>query len=1082
MTKRMLIDAGHPEETRVVVAENNRVDEFDYEIEDKKPLKGNIYLAKVTRVEPSLQAAFVDYGGNRHGFLPFAEIHPDYYRLPVADREDLIAEEREAQRAAAAANDPDNEDADSDGATEPDAEAEAAAAGAQRRSHAEADETGNGDAVPPDPAVEQVETTHSVETLADDDLEEAARRRAAILGRYKIQEVIKRRQVILIQVVKEERGTKGAALSTYLSLAGRYCVLMPNTDKGGGVSRKISDAKDRKRLKTILAELNIPEGMAVIVRTAGSERTKNEIKRDYDYLLRLWDQVRETTLQSTAPSLIYEEANLIKRSIRDLYTRDMAEVLVQGETGYKAAKAFMRSLMPSHAKKVQRYNDPKLPVFHRFQIEQQLDNIHSPSVQLKSGGYIVINQTEALVAIDVNSGKSTKERHIEETALKTNLEAAEEVARQLKLRDMAGLVVIDFIDMDAPRNNKEVEQRLKDAMRQDRARIQLGRISPFGLLELSRQRLRPSVHETSTEVCSTCGGSGFVRSPESTALHVMRALEEEGVKRGGGEVRLTLPGPIALFVLNEKRGRLYEIENRYALRVRIDTDNTLIPPAYRLDRTSTLSAAEGGADAVPESEQTVPESGQTLLEEEATASGEDTAASEETTEAGRGKRGRRGGRKKRKESPAQATSGETAETSDETATSESRAEEGQSATAEEDVAGADGGDADDGEAESEEKAAARRRRRGKRGGRRRSKRRDESDEEALGATGENGDSADAASEAAEAGETAAAASPDLEGGEVDEAGETAAAASPDLEGGEVDEAGSVESRPGKSGARGSRSNRKRNPRSRKRIAAAAEATAEDAATHRGKGTRRDKAVNGETQAEPDTETGGEGEAITAGAAREPSQSVHASIEMGQVPAETVPEDEAGHGLEMPAGNGGLAPEDSAETVEASPGVENGGAVAPASEVSSEEFEPDTAPTSVPTKSEAVSEAKADPVKVESPANATEHVAEPTEARTTEVEAQIGAPVPEPAATGSEPAQAEITASEAATTETTGPEVTVSETTAAEPAEDAAASEQVQDETPFGQAAEPQGRDDADTVVQTEEAGTKRRGWWQKLLG
>jgi ribonuclease E len=589
MTKRMLLDTSHPEETRVVVMSGNRLDEFDYETKDKQQLKGNIYLAKITRVEPSLQAAFVDYGGNRHGFLPFSEIHPDYYRLPIADREALIAEEQAAQRRQGEEDAEPEGNGDSDGPGNGNGNGDAAGQKASARRRAGAEEDAEEGA---DPEVEQVETAQSVETLAGDDIEDAARRRAASHGRYKIQEVIKRRQVILVQVVKEERGNKGAALTTYLSLAGRYCVLMPNTNKGGGISRKIASAQDRKRLKGVLSELHIPEGMAVIVRTAGSQRSKLEIKRDYEYLLRLWDEIRSTTLQSTAPSLIYEEANLIKRAVRDLYTRDMDEILVEGDEGYKAAKKFMKSLMPSHAKKVKKYDDAKVPILHRYQVEGQLDNIHNPTVQLKSGGYIVMNQTEALVAIDVNSGKATKERHIEETALKTNLEAAEEVARQLKLRDLAGLIVIDFIDMDQPKNNREVENKLKDAMRQDRARIQLGRISPFGLLELSRQRLRPSLHETSTEVCKTCGGSGFVRSPDSTALHVLRALEEEGIKRGGGEVLLTVPTGVALYVLNDKRDRLIDVEHRYGFRVRIDTDDRLVPPAYRLDRLATAPAEE----------------------------------------------------------------------------------------------------------------------------------------------------------------------------------------------------------------------------------------------------------------------------------------------------------------------------------------------------------------------------------------------------------------------------------------------------------------------------------------------------------
>src|SRR5579883_217210 len=470
MAKRMLIDAAHPEETRVAVLKGNRLEDFDFETATKKQLKGNIYLAKVTRVEPSLQAAFVDYGGNRHGFLAFNEIHPDYYRIPVADREALLEQERAlAERSPEGAN------------------------GGER---------GEGE---------------ELETIGGDDIEEVPARRVRPPRPYKIQEVTKRRQIMLVQVVKEERGNKGAALTTYLSLAGRYCVLMPNTPRGGGISRKITNLKDRRRLKSILEEFEIPEGMSVIVRTAGMERSKAEIKRDLEYLMRLWDEIRTVTLQSTAPALIYEEASLIKRSIRDLYDRDIDEIQVEGEEGYRAAKEFMRMLTPSHAKRVHLYKDDLIPLFHRYQVESQIDGIHSPVVHLKSGGYIVITPTEALVSIDVNSGRATKERNIEETALRTNLEAAEEISRQVRLRDLAGLIVIDFIDMEESRNNAAVERRLKEAMRSDRARIQIGRISAFGLLELSRQRLRPSLVEATMEMCTHCGGTGWVRSIESTA-------------------------------------------------------------------------------------------------------------------------------------------------------------------------------------------------------------------------------------------------------------------------------------------------------------------------------------------------------------------------------------------------------------------------------------------------------------------------------------------------------------------------------------------------------------------------------------
>ncbi len=464
--------------------------------------------------------------------------------------------------------------------------------------HHDSDEHGDhGDGVPPTvaasmPVVEIAAPIETVDAGGGDDVEDVEPRRHRPLRHYKIQEVIKRRQIVLVQVVKEERGTKGAALTTYLSLAGRYCVLMPNTARGGGVSRKITNAADRKRLKTVVNELEIPDGMAVIIRTAGSERTKPEIKRDYEYLLRLWDSVRELTLQSTAPALVYEEANLIKRSIRDLYARDIDEILVEGDEGYRLAKDFMRMLTPSHAKKVQLYKDPAIPLFHRFQVEAQLDAMHSPSVQLKSGGYIVLNQTEALVAIDVNSGRATRERHIEETAFKTNMEASDEVARQLRLRDLAGLIVIDFIDMEESRNNHAVERRLKDAMRLDRARIQLGRISPFGLLELSRQRLRPSLMESSFQTCTHCGGTGMMRSVESSAVHVLRAIEDEGIRRRGGEIRVTVQTQVALYLLNQKRDALQAIELRYVMRVLVVGDNSLIPPAHRIERTKTETPPE----------------------------------------------------------------------------------------------------------------------------------------------------------------------------------------------------------------------------------------------------------------------------------------------------------------------------------------------------------------------------------------------------------------------------------------------------------------------------------------------------------
>jgi len=568
----MLIDATHPEETRVVILSGNRLENFDVEVESRKQLKGNIYLATVTRVEPSLQAAFVDYGGNRHGFLAFNEIHPDYYQIPVADREALIAEEAEAQKAAAS-----DEDANG-GATKK---------SAKKGSHAKAAKKADETTAEPDDGERNLETVGGDDTVAEE-----TDRALPLRRKYKIQEVIKRRQVLLIQVVKEERGNKGAALTTYLSLAGRYCVLMPNTARGGGISRKITNGADRKNLRNILNSLDIPEGMAVIVRTAGTNRSKSEIKRDYEYLLRLWSDVRETTLSSTAPSLVYEEGNLIKRSIRDLYSRDINEIIVDGDEAYRMAKDFMRLLIPSHAKRVQPYKDAAMPLLNHYQVEGQLDAMHKPQVQLKSGGYIVINPTEALVSIDVNSGRSTRERNIEQTALKTNLEASEEIALQLRLRDLAGLIVIDYIDMEVPRNNAQVERTLKESMREDRARIQVGRISPFGLLELSRQRLRPSIIETSSEPCPHCEGTGVRRSIESSAVTVLRALEEEGARQRSRELTVHVPTSVALYILNQKRVVLADMEQRYGYSVTLENDDSLIPPNHRIERRKSDSGPE----------------------------------------------------------------------------------------------------------------------------------------------------------------------------------------------------------------------------------------------------------------------------------------------------------------------------------------------------------------------------------------------------------------------------------------------------------------------------------------------------------
>ncbi|TMV08786.1 Rne/Rng family ribonuclease [Ruegeria sediminis] len=656
MAKKMLIDATHAEETRVVVVDGNKVEEFDFESENKRQLAGNIYLAKVTRVEPSLQAAFVDYGGNRHGFLAFSEIHPDYYQIPVADREALMEEERayaEALKARDEADEgkpksrrrsrsrtkaedfkskdlietkdlsseptgmetidlgEDEEHIDIPEGTSPmelvaetpveepeDASEEETAVFDQADDDGEDDETAradddeeedgddeNGD----DDHAEASEKDDSIESVAEeDDIEDIRPPRKPRPRRYKIQEVIKVRQVLLVQVVKEERGNKGAALTTYLSLAGRYCVLMPNTARGGGISRKITNAVDRKKLKEIASEIDVPSGAGLIIRTAGAKRTKSEIKRDYEYLQRLWEQIRELTLKSIAPAKIYEEGDLIKRSIRDLYSRDIDEVLVEGESGYRIAKDFMKMIMPSHAKNVQRYED-QLPLFARYQVESYLSSMFNPTVQLKSGGYIVIGVTEALVAIDVNSGRATKEGSIEETALKTNLEAADEVARQLRLRDLAGLIVIDFIDMDERKNNAAVEKRLKDKLKTDRARIQVGRISGFGLLEMSRQRLRPGMIEATTQPCPSCHGTGLIRSDDNMALSILRQIEEEGTRRRSREVLVRCPVNIANFLMNQKREHIAQIEARYGLSVRVEGDVHLVSPDFSMEKFKTAS-------------------------------------------------------------------------------------------------------------------------------------------------------------------------------------------------------------------------------------------------------------------------------------------------------------------------------------------------------------------------------------------------------------------------------------------------------------------------------------------------------------
>ncbi|HKT16322.1 MAG TPA: ribonuclease E/G, partial [Allosphingosinicella sp.] len=554
MTMRMLIDARHREETRVAVVKGNRIEEFDFESAEHKQLKGNIYLAKVTRVEPSLQAAFVDYGGNRHGFLAFSEIHPDYYQIPKEDREALLREE-----------------------------AEHAAEEAALRAVEDGDEISNGnveevpDVAAPEEEGEENEAATSEETESAGEYNAAEtlrRKRQALRRRYKIQDVIHRRQVLLVQVVKEERGNKGAALTTYLSLAGRYCVLMPNTTHGGGISRKISNGTDRKRLKAIMAELNLPSTMGCIVRTAGLSRTKPEIKRDFDYLARLWDEIREKTLQSSAPALIYGDSDLIKRAIRDIYNRDIDEVIVEGDEGFRAARAYMKLLMPSHVRRVKDYADP-VPLFQRNGVEDQLAGMYQPIVQLKSGGYLVINPTEALVSIDINSGRATREHNIEQTAYATNIEAAHEIARQLRLRDMAGLVVIDFIDMESNGHIRKVEKAMKDALKNDRARIQVGRISSFGLMEMSRQRLRTGVLEASTKPCPHCEGTGLMRTASSAGLSALRMLEDEAARGRGSRILLRAGREAAIYVLNRKRAEIAEVEERYGVLIEVLIEESL---------------------------------------------------------------------------------------------------------------------------------------------------------------------------------------------------------------------------------------------------------------------------------------------------------------------------------------------------------------------------------------------------------------------------------------------------------------------------------------------------------------------------
>jgi len=632
----MLIDARHREETRVAVVKGNRIEEFDFESAEHKQLKGNIYLAKVTRVEPSLQAAFVDYGGNRHGFLAFSEIHPDYYQIPREDREALLREERahaEEEAALRADYDEDEDAAGDDGVEVVEATHHDDEEGAHEAEASEGESNEGG------------RPNRRKREKGDDAADELRRKRMALRRRYKIQDVIKRRQVLLVQVVKEERGNKGAALTTYLSLAGRYCVLMPNTSHGGGISRKISNAADRKRLKSIIAEMALPSSMGCIVRTAGLQRTKPEIKRDFDYLARLWDEIREKTLRAAAPELIHNDSDLIKRAIRDIYNKDIEEVIVEGEHGYKAAKDFMKLLMPSHARRVKQYADA-VSLFQRASVEDQLAAMYNPVVQLKSGGYLVINPTEALVSIDINSGRSTREHGIEQTAVATNLEAAREIARQLRLRDMAGLVVIDFIDMEMNSNIRKVEKAMKEALKDDRARIQVGRISGFGLMEMSRQRLRTGVLEASTRQCPHCEGTGLVRTASSAGLGALRMLEEEAARGRGSVITLRASQEAAFYVLNNKRRELDEIEQRYGVRIVVLPDGeiegarmSVEPSGPRPERVVTyapLAEEEDDLDVIEDEEE----------EEEI----EEEAAPERQERGERGDRGeeREGGRRRRR--------------------------------------------------------------------------------------------------------------------------------------------------------------------------------------------------------------------------------------------------------------------------------------------------------------------------------------------------------------------------------------------------------------------------------------------------
>ncbi|RVG68340.1 Rne/Rng family ribonuclease [Sinorhizobium meliloti] len=813
MAEKMLIDASHSEETRVVVVRGNRIEEFDFESEHKKQIRGNIYLAKVTRVEPSLQAAFVDYGGNRHGFLAFAEIHPDYYQIPLADRQALLkAEAEEARRDDDEPNDTVAEQKFApagDTVAEVVAQAEAAEAAGEaaeaaaekpkakakpkrtRRAKPKAgeeavapesgpSEDGEGDknemaaVVDTDSISEDIDARRQrdddddndnhdgekeiIESVgAEDAMEEVADRHIRKPRKqYRIQEVIKRRQILLVQVAKEERGNKGAALTTYLSLAGRYSVLMPNTARGGGISRKITNLQDRKRLKEIARGLDVPQGMGVILRTAGANRTKVEIKRDFEYLMRLWENVRTLTLNSTAPCLVYEEGSLIKRSIRDLYNKDISEIVVSGEEGYKEAKGFMKMLMPSHAKVVQPYRDVH-PIFSRSGIEAQLDRMLQPQVTLKSGGYIIINQTEALVSIDVNSGRSTREHSIEDTALQTNLEAAEEVARQLRLRDLAGLIVIDFIDMEEKRNNRSVEKKLKDCLKNDRARIQVGRISHFGLLEMSRQRIRASVLESTMQTCPHCNGTGHIRSQSSVALHVLRGIEEHLLKNTTHDISVRTTPDIALYLLNQKRSSITDYEQRFGVSIFIEADAHVGAQHFAIDRGEPVENPVR-IDQILQFEPEPEDEEEVLIEEESDEEEVEEIAAErqdpkkgQTDEQGGRKRKRR--RRRRGKGAGQGADEAFADAAD--AAEDETGDEAAVDDAEDEV---DATDALNGDSEQKRK----RRRRGKRGGRR--SRQDEL-AEAEGETGMAAEAGEGAGDDAEAEVAPAAAaeetSPDI---------------------------------------------------------------------------------------------------------------------------------------------------------------------------------------------------------------------------------------------------------------------------------------------------------------------------------